>query len=308
MLAYPNADLTLAYPSVQEKGSGWGLDSRDLAWFVQQWVPDAGRRSDAAVSPLHADLTGLPPTVVATAQHDPLRDEGIALVDRLRASGVSVEHLEHRGLVHGFLGLGHLSAAARVAGENLYKVLGRLMHQNAERERHLDAVLIGGREPVTVVVADYDPAWPVRFAALNARIRAALGHTAVAVEHIGSTSVPGLAAKPIVDVLVVVSDVDDESSYATALEDAGFVLRVRETGHRMFRTPDKDVHIHVYGSGDQAVGDYLAFRDRLRADDADRTLYAKAKRELAQRPWSDMNHYADAKTEVITQILGRARI
>jgi GrpB-like predicted nucleotidyltransferase (UPF0157 family) len=308
LLAYPNADLTLTHPSVQQKGSGWGLDSRDLAWFVQQWVPDAGRRRDATVSPLYADLAGLPPTVVATAQHDPLRDEGTALVERLRAAGVPVDHVDHPGLVHGFLGLGHLSPAARVAAENLYTVFGGLLHPNAERERRLDAVLIGGREPVTVILSDYDPAWPVRFAALNARIRAALGSTALAVEHIGSTSVPGLAAKPIVDVLVVVSDVDDESSYATALEDAGFVLRVREPGHRMFRTPGKDVHIHVYGSGDQAVGDYLAFRDRLRVDDADRALYAKVKRELAQRPWSDMNYYADAKTEVITQILGRARI
>jgi GrpB-like predicted nucleotidyltransferase (UPF0157 family) len=161
---------------------------------------------------------------------------------------------------------------------------------------------------VAIVVLDYDPAWPARFEHVRARVHGALGEGALSVEHIGSTSVPGLAAKPIIDVLVVVSDVDDEPSFATALEDAGFVLRVREPGHRMFRTPAKDVHIHVYGSGDQAVRNYLAFRDRLRVDDVDRTLYAKVKQDLAQRPWSDMNHYADAKTEVITQILGRARI
>jgi GrpB-like predicted nucleotidyltransferase (UPF0157 family) len=146
-----------------------------------------------------------------------------------------------------------------------------------------------------VVVSDYEPAWPAQFAAVKARIHAALGETARAVEHIGSTSVPGLAAKPIIDVLVVVSDVEDESAYAIALEDAGFALRVREPGHRMFRTPGKDVHIHVHESDDKAVTDYVDLRDWLRVDEADRTLYPAVKRDLAQRPWSDMNHYADAK-------------
>jgi GrpB-like predicted nucleotidyltransferase (UPF0157 family) len=119
--------------------------------------------------------------------------------------------------------------------------------------------------------------------------------------------VPRLAAKPIVDVLVVVADVDEERLYVTALEDAGFVLRVREAGHRMFRTPDRDAHIHVYPSGDQAIRDYLDLRDWLRVDESDRALYADVKRDLAQRPWSDMNHYAEAKSEVIQQVLGRAR-
>ena len=158
-----------------------------------------------------------------------------------------------------------------------------------------------------VVIADYDSAWPSRFADLAARIRSALGAAALAVEHIGSTSVPGLAAKPIIDVLVVVADVHDEPSYVTALEDAGFVLRVREAGHRMFRTPDRDVHIHVYSSGDQAITDYLDLRDWLRVEESDRALYEAVKRDLAQRPWSDMNHYAEAKTSVIQQVLGRAR-
>ena len=176
-----------------------------------------------------------------------------------------------------------------------------------ELDRHLDSVLIGGREPFTPVISDYDPAWPVRFGELETRIRSALGAAALAIEHIGSTSVPHLAAKPIIDVLVVVADVDDESSYVAALEDAGFVLRVREAGHRMFRTPDRDVHIHVYSSGDQAIRDYLDLRDWLRVDEADRTRYADVKRDLARRRWSDMNHYAEAKSDVIQQVLGRAR-
>jgi GrpB-like predicted nucleotidyltransferase (UPF0157 family) len=174
-------------------------------------------------------------------------------------------------------------------------------------DRYLDSVLIGGRETVKLVIADYDPAWSARFAELQARIALAVRDAALAIEHIGSTSVPGLAAKPIIDVLVVVADVDAEPSYVTALEDAGFVLRVREAGHRMFRTPDRDVHIHVYSSGDQSVRDYLDLRDWLRIDEADRALYEDVKRDLAQRPWSDLNHYAEAKTDVIQRVLGRAR-
>ena len=181
------------------------------------------------------------------------------------------------------------------------------MADRDEIDRYLDSVLIGGREPFAPVIADYDPAWPVRFAELAARIGAALGDHALAVEHIGSTSVPQLAAKPIVDVLVVVADVEDESSYVRALEGAGLVLRVREARHRMFRTPERDVHVHVYSSGDQAIADYLDLRDWLRVDGPDRALYAGVKRDLAQRRWTDMNHYADAKTDVIQQVLGRAR-
>ena len=124
-----------------------------------------------------------------------------------------------------------------------------------ELDRYLDSVLIGGREPVALVISDYDSAWPSRFAELEARIGLALGEAALAVEHIGSTSVPRLAAKPIIDVLVVVADLEDEPSYVPALVDAGFVLRVREAGHRMFRTPDRDAHIHVSigRSGDQGL-------------------------------------------------------
>ena len=176
-----------------------------------------------------------------------------------------------------------------------------------ELDRDLDSVLIGGREPFTPVISDYDPAWPARFAELEVRIRSTLGDAALAIEHIGSTSVPQLAAKPIVDVLVVVADVEDESSYVRALEGAGLVLRVREARHRMFRTPERDVHVHVYPAGDQAIRDYLDLRDWLRVDESDRALYAGVKRDLAQRRWTDMNHYADAKTDVIRQVLGRAR-
>jgi GrpB-like predicted nucleotidyltransferase (UPF0157 family) len=176
-----------------------------------------------------------------------------------------------------------------------------------ERDAYLDSVLIGGREPVTVVVQDYDEEWPARFASVRERVRNALGARALDVQHIGSTAVPGLAAKPIIDVLLSVRDVADEPAYVPDLELAGFVLRVREPGHLMFRTPGKDVHVHVYEPGDPAVTDHLDLRDRLRVDQADRELYAAVKRELARRSWTDMNHYADAKSDVIQQVLGRAR-
>ena len=176
-----------------------------------------------------------------------------------------------------------------------------------DQDRYLDAVLIGGREPASIVIVDYDATWPERFQDLQLRVQRALGSAALSVEHIGSTSVPGLAAKPIVDMLLTVRSVDDEAAYVPAVERAGFVLRVREPRHRMFRTPERDVHLHVYAPEDQAVTDYLDLRDWLRQSPSDRALYEATKRDLAQREWSDMNHYADAKSDVIHAVLGRAR-
>ena len=175
------------------------------------------------------------------------------------------------------------------------------------RDAYLDAVLIGGRERTTIVIADADATWPERFTDLARRVEQALGATALSVEHIVSTAVPGLAAKPIVDVLLTVRSVDAEAEYVHPLEQAGFVLRVREPGHRMLRTPERDVHLHVYAAGDQAVTDYLDLRDWLRESASDRALYEATKRDLAQREWSDMNDYADAKSDVVLDVLGRAR-
>ena len=168
-------------------------------------------------------------------------------------------------------------------------------------------VLIGGREKRDIVVVEHDPAWAARFERERARIVAALGERALAVEHIGSTSVPGLAAKPIVDVVVVVPDITAEEDFLDPLLATGYELRVREPGHRLVRTPERDVHVHVYERGATAVDEYLLLRDHLRADTADRDLYAATKRELLDRPWDDMNDYADAKTEVVTAIKARAR-
>jgi GrpB-like predicted nucleotidyltransferase (UPF0157 family) len=168
-------------------------------------------------------------------------------------------------------------------------------------DAYLDRVLIGGRERRKIVIADYDPAWPHRFAVERERIAAALGDRALRIEHIGSTSVPGLAAKPIVDILVEVARLED----AAPLEPAGYVLRVREDRHRMFRTPELDVHVHVWPSGSPNIATDLAFRDRLRESDDDRAAYEALKRELASRDWPDVNHYADAKGPLIREIRGR---
>jgi GrpB-like predicted nucleotidyltransferase (UPF0157 family) len=171
----------------------------------------------------------------------------------------------------------------------------------------LDAVLIGGREPVTIRVVDYDDRWPAMFEELSDRVRAALGPVALGVEHIGSTSVPGLAAKPIIDMLLTVTDVQDEQSYVPPLVEAGLELRVREPTHRMLRTPQRTAHVHVYEPDAPEVKAYLDFRDRLRGCPEDRELYAATKRRLALRSWADMNQYADAKTDVIAEILRRSR-
>ena len=174
-------------------------------------------------------------------------------------------------------------------------------------DAYLDSVLIGGRERREIVIADYEAGWPRRFDAERERIEQALGGAALTIEHVGSTAVPGLAAKPIVDMLVTVADVGDEPSYGPALERAGYELRVCEPEHRMFRTPAHDVHVHVWGDGDPEIDRHLVFRDRLRASPDDRSEYERLKRSLAQREWSDMNHYADAKGPVIEAILARAR-
>jgi len=155
----------------------------------------------------------------------------------------------------------------------------------------------------TVTLVDYDPEWPAWFAREAARIRDALGDAALAVEHVGSTSVPGLAAKPIIDIVVVPAGPIGDA--IAPLETAGYVLRVVEPDHRMLRTPNRDVHVHLWSDAGE-VRRHLLFRDWLREDAADRERYAAVKRELATREWGDMNDYADAKSPVITEITARA--
>jgi GrpB-like predicted nucleotidyltransferase (UPF0157 family) len=181
--------------------------------------------------------------------------------------------------------------------------------RNEDLERYLAGVTIGPREHAGIRLCDYDPRWPERYRREAARISSALAGRALLIEHIGSTAVPGLAAKPIVDILLVVDDAADEDAYLPALEAAGYVLRVREPGfheHRMLRTPEKDVHVHVFSPGSPEIERYRLLRDRLRTDDADRELYARTKRRLAEHDWPTVQHYAEAKTEVVEAIIARA--
>lgn len=183
-----------------------------------------------------------------------------------------------------------------------------LARVSSDRDAYLGQVLLGGREPAVIAVVDHDERWPARFQDLAGRVHRALGARALRVEHIGSTAVPGLAAKPIIDVLLTVADVTDEAAYVSALEATGLVLRVRESAYRMLRSPARDVHLHVYEPAHDAVRDYLDLRDWLTVDRAGRELYAATKRRLAQQSWRDMNDYADAKSEVIQDMLDRARV
>jgi acetyl esterase len=127
LLICPNTDLTLSLPSVRAEGSGWGLQADDMGWLVHQWAPDLSPQMLVRYSPLHADLRGLRTTLVATAEHDPLRDEGAALVDHLRYLDVDAHHLPHPGLVHGVITLDNVSPAAKNAGDVLMSQLGRLL-------------------------------------------------------------------------------------------------------------------------------------------------------------------------------------
>lgn len=161
----------------------------------------------------------------------------------------------------------------------------------------------------TVTLAEYDPAWPGLFEREAGRIRGLLGDTVVRLEHVGSTSVPGLCAKPIVDILLVVPDSGNEGDYRPPLDGAGYRLVIREPGrheHRAFKGPDTDINLHVYSSGCPEITRLLRFRDHLRAHPEDRVRYAATKRELARRTWKYIQQYADAKSEVVEEILARA--
>jgi acetyl esterase len=128
--------MTLRADSVTQEGHGWGLEADDLRWFVEQWLPDPDRCDDPQVSPAHADLTGLPPTMLATAEHDPLRDEGDALAQQLHDVGVEVQQVRNGGLVHGFLGLSHVSEAAAEAGRILFQRFGDILRNRAAVSSH----------------------------------------------------------------------------------------------------------------------------------------------------------------------------
>ena len=166
--------------------------------------------------------------------------------------------------------------------------------------------LIGGAETRAIVVVPYRQEWPATFEFHRERIADALGAVALGIDHIGSTAVPGLAAKPVVDMLLVVRDSADEDAYLPAMERAGYVLRVREPDfeeHRMFRTPERDVHVHVLSAGSPEIERYLRFRDALRGAPFLRARCQALKQALAAQERQDMNDYAAAKSRMVETII-----
>jgi GrpB-like predicted nucleotidyltransferase (UPF0157 family) len=173
---------------------------------------------------------------------------------------------------------------------------------------HVSGVMRVHNAPIQLI--EYNAEWPVLFEREAKRVRATLGARVLMLEHAGSTSVPGLAAKPIIDMLLAVADSADEPAYVPALESAGYVLHIREPEwhqHRMFKGPDTDINLHVYSFGCPEMDKMLMFRDWLRSNDADRELYERIKRELAKQTWKYVQNYADAKTTVVEEIVARAR-
>jgi GrpB-like predicted nucleotidyltransferase (UPF0157 family) len=179
-------------------------------------------------------------------------------------------------------------------------------------DEQIRAATIGDVAPLEnpIRLAEYDSDWPRLYQRDEKRIRAALGERALVIEHVGSTSVPGLAAKPVIDIVLVVADSANESAYVPDLEAHGYVLQIREPDwfeHRVFKGPDTNVNLHVFSRGCSEVQVMLDFRDWLRANDADRELYERAKRNLAAQDWKYVQNYADAKTAVVQEINERAR-
>jgi GrpB-like predicted nucleotidyltransferase (UPF0157 family) len=258
---------------------------------------------------------------VTGGQHDEPGDRSSSLADRLAAAGV----LDLADPMDAWLRL-RAAEGSRATVIDLYELTaaprGLAAHELPRPERFALArqamahvwpgfsVTDGSDRPaVPIVVTEYDPAWPQRYARWRSRIGAALGAAALGIEHVGSTSVPGLAAKPIVDIQVSVADLGDEARYVAQLEGAGLVLRSRDDLHRYFRPPahePREVHVHVCAAGGHWERDHLLFRDYLRGDPAACRRYADAKRANLRR-WSDDGWaYTEAKTGVILDILEQA--
>ena len=182
-------------------------------------------------------------------------------------------------------------------------------HETTEEE--IQAMVVGGarRHDAPITLVEYDPGWPHLYAREEARIRSILGDRVVEIHHTGSTSVPGLAAKPIVDITLVVPDSSDEPAYVPDMEAGGYRLNIREPDwfeHRVFKGPDTNINLHVFSPGCQEIRRMVGFRDWLRTHPEDRDLYLRTKRDLSTRTWAYVQNYADAKTEVVEAIAARA--
>ena len=172
--------------------------------------------------------------------------------------------------------------------------------------------MAGGAPRIAIEVTDPDPAWPRTYDNLARRIREALGWRVLQLEHVGSTSVPGLAAKPIIDIDLTVADPDREQDYIPALEAIGFRLAIREPwwhGHRMLQADEPPCNLHVFGFDSPELIKHRIFRDWLRGNPGDRDRYAAAKRQAASEANAAGEHimqYNARKQQVIREIYRRA--
>lgn len=182
---------------------------------------------------------------------------------------------------------------------------------DSTNDEKLREVVVGELKPhnAQITLLDYDPKWPELFEREAKRIYSILGDKVLQLEHVGSTSVPGLCAKPIIDMLLVVKDSTDESAYVPDLENSRYVLRIRETDwyeHRLFKGPDTDINLHVFSRGCPEIERMLRFRDWLKNNRDDRDKYARVKRDLAKQQWKYVQDYADAKSAIVQEIMERA--
>lgn len=178
-------------------------------------------------------------------------------------------------------------------------------------DEYIQKVIVNGNveHNQTIQLNPYDEKWPALFEREKERILKILKDKALMIEHIGSTSVSGLMAKPIIDILLVVEDAGKEEDYMDDLCRHGYILRVREPdfeNHHMFKGPDTDIHLHVFSKGSKEIEKYLLFRNYLRLHDDARELYENTKKELAKKTWKYVQNYADAKSEVVQKILSEA--
>lgn len=178
-------------------------------------------------------------------------------------------------------------------------------------DEYIQKVIVNGNveHNQTIQLNPYDEKWPALFEREKERILKILKDKALMIEHIGSTSVPGLMAKSIIDILLVVEDAGKEEDYMDDLCRHGYILRVREPdfeNHHMFKGPDTDIHLHVFSKGSKEIEKYLLFRNYLRYHADVRKLYENTKKELAKKTWKYVQNYADAKSEVVQKILSDA--
>jgi GrpB-like predicted nucleotidyltransferase (UPF0157 family) len=183
--------------------------------------------------------------------------------------------------------------------------------QGPQTDAEIEAAMVGDKRIInsTIELVPYDPEWQVQFEQLRKQIRQILKDQVLLLEHVGSTSVPGLSAKPVIDMVLVVKDSSDEASYVRPLENIGYTLRIREPEwyqHRVLCPPHIRGNLHVFSPGAEEIDRMVLFRDWLRTHPEDKDCYEKTKRELAARMWKYVQNYADAKSEVVADILSKA--